>query len=796
MKHSVHHFLVALTLGATAPAVFAAENKTTTPTDNTATNINLTYQAELVDHQQRPISNARIKVRNSDATSRTDQQGHFSLSLPAGQYTIDIEAGSRGHFHQTISVTGNNQRVQLHLDANHQRKIVITANPLEHTKLDMAAPAIVLSGDELIMKRSSSIGDMLQLQPGMSVSSFGPAVSRPVIRGLSGGRVLMTSNQMTVQDASTNSADHDVSLEPLLADQIEVLKGPSTLLYGSGAIGGVVNVTDKRINPEGADGVSGGVELRLGDSATSEESVVATLNGGNSRFAWHLDAFSSDYGDLEIPGFAESEYLHEAEGHEEEHEGEEGEEHHEEEEAFGVLENSRSESTGGSFGATWNGSWGYFGIAVNAIDKFYGVPGHAHHEEEMAEPPAAEEEHHEEGVFIDLEQTRWDIQSEFNNPVSGIDTWFVGWSMTDYQHVELEGDEQGTVFENEATELRSYMKHRAINDWEGIFGVQFTNRDFSAIGEEAFVPPSDSNMRALFVVEEKRFGDYKIELGARLEYSAIKVDEFGTQSFDTLSYSAGSVYDLTDSQKLAINLSHSERAPTVEELYSFGEHAATQTFERGNPDLDKEVSHNLDVSWRFNGDTWSGEVNAYWNKFHDFIYGEYRENSGFVSDFNGQSVAIEEDLPIIFYAQDNASIRGVEVQADTMLIDNDVFGLKLGLMADFIEAEFEDGAYVPRIPPLKYGFNLQYSQNAFTADLSWTHYADQTHIGQGELPTDGFNILDLELAYRIVNDSHDAMLFIRGKNLLDEEARDHASFLKDLAPRAGQNFVAGLRYQF
>ncbi|PWK52979.1 TonB-dependent receptor domain-containing protein [Pleionea mediterranea] len=794
MKHTVQHLLVAIALGTSMPSVNAADSTS----NNSNAEINLPYQAQLVDHQQRPIANARIKVRNNDATSRTDQQGNFSLNLPAGRYTIDIEAGSRDHFHQTISVTGDSQRVQLHLDANHQRKIVITANPLEHTKLDMATPAIVLSGDELIMKRSSTIGDMLQLQPGMSVSSFGPAVSRPVIRGLSGGRVLMTSNQMTVQDASTNSADHDVSLEPLLADQIEVLKGPSTLLYGSGAIGGVVNVTDKRINPEGADGVSGGVELRLGDSATSEESIVATLNGGNSSFAWHIDAFSSDYGDLEIPGFAESEYLHEAEGHEEEHEGEEheGEEHEEhEEEAFGVLENSRSESTGGSFGATWNGEWGYFGVSVNAIDKFYGVPGHAHHEEEHEEGEG-EEEHGEEGVFIDLEQTRWDIQSEFNNPVSGIDSWFIGWSMTDYQHVELEGDEQGTVFENEATELRSYMKHRAMNDWEGIFGVQLTQRDFSAIGEEAFVPPSDSNMRAFFVVEEKRFGDYKIELGARLGYQSIKVNEFGEESFDTLSYSAGSVYDLTDSQKLAINLAHAERAPTVEELYSFGEHAATQTFERGNPNLDKEVSHNLDVSWRFNGNTWSGEINAYWNKFHDFIFGQYRENTGFVTDLNGQSVAIEEDLPIIFYAQDNASIRGIEIQADTMIVDNDVFGLKLGLMADFIEAEFEDGAYVPRIPPLKYGFNLQFSQNAFTADLSWTHYADQTHIGQGELPTDGFNILDLELGYRIVNDNHDAMIFLRGKNLLDEEARDHASFLKDLAPRAGQNFVAGLRYQF
>ena len=201
----------------------------------------------LKDKQNNVINNALIKVRDRNVETRTDASGNFTLDLPAGSYTLDVEAGKKGHFHQTIEVDDAGATLEINMPLHMDEVLVIAANPLEHTRLDMATPTIVLSGDELAMKRGSTLGDILTEQPGVSMSSFGPAVARPVIRGLSGGRVLMTGNQMTVQDASVTSADHDVSIEPLLAEQIEVLKGPATLLYGSGAIGGVVNVTDSRM---------------------------------------------------------------------------------------------------------------------------------------------------------------------------------------------------------------------------------------------------------------------------------------------------------------------------------------------------------------------------------------------------------------------------------------------------------------------------------------------------------------------------------------------------------------------
>ncbi len=742
------------------------------------------FNGKLVDHSGKPLANASVEVRGQSVKTRTNNDGAFTLELPLGDYTLDIEAGAKGHFHQSIAVSENNQLQLVHIDVNHANKVVITANPLEHTKLDMAAPAIVLSGEELTLKRSANLGEILQLEPGMSMSSFGPAVSRPVIRGLSGGRVVITNNQMTVQDASTTSADHDVSLEPLLAEQIEVLKGPATLLYGSGAIGGVVNVKDGKINPNGSLETTGGVEARLGDSTTGEQSLVGVLKGGHADFAWHLDFYDNQFDDIKIPGHAESEILHEAEGHEEEGEEEHG----------GVLENSRSESQGGSAGATWNGEWGYFGAAISRTEKLYGVPGHAHHEEEPVIPPAEPEE--EAGVFIDLKQTRYDLQAGINQPFAGIKEWFIGAAFTDYQHVELEGDEIGTTFDNEAFELRSYLHHNPADGWDGILGFQFTDRDFSALGEEAFVPPSVTRSMSIFAVEEKRFGDIKLELGARLDRQSVQADGFSEKSETTFSFSSGMVYDISDTSKFAINFAHAERAAAVEELYSFGEHAATQTFEIGNPSLDTEKSNNLDISFRFEFESLQGEINGYWNQFDGFIYGANQQNIGSVTDLNGSVVFIEEDLPVIRYLQQDAAIRGIEVNINFPLVQHNDYGLDLMFLADFIEAELDSGDYLPRMPTLKYGTGLKYDHDNFFADFTVVNYEDQYKTAANELPTEGFTMVNIELAYRLTSNTSDTLIFLRGRNLLDEEARDHTSYLKDLAPRAGRNFVAGIRYNF
>lgn len=751
----------------------------------------------LKDQRNKAVPNTVIKVRDNDIETTTDSEGRFTLELPAGSYTLDVKGGASQHFHQDITVSADGETVTIKMPYHMDDVLVVKANPLEQTKLDMATPTIVIAGEELLLNRATTLGDILEKQPGMGMSSFGPAVARPVIRGLASPRVLITQNQMTVQDASITSNDHDVAIEPLLAEQIEVLKGPATLLYGSGAIGGVVNVADSLISPNGADGTTGGVEVRFGDSATEEESLIATVSGGDENFAFSLNAFSTNTENLEIPGFAESAAYRAAEEEEHEEEEHEGEEHEEEEEAFGILENSYSESEGASAGFTWINDWGFFGAALSHSTKFYGLPGHSHgHEEEHEEEHEGEEhEEEEEMVAIDQEQTRLDLQAGITAPFDGVEDIFIGLTNTNYEHIELEGDETGTRFTNDATELRTYLRHSEMAGWNGIVGFQYTDRDFSAIGDEAFVPPSDTNTAALFLVEEKRVQNVKYEAGIRFERQTINVEGYTTARDKTWSVSAGAVFDVSDTSTFAVNVSRSERAPNVEEQFSFGEHLATETFEIGNLNLDTESSVNIDLSYRFQSGRFSGEVNAYFNTYRDFIYGEIQENTGIVTNLDGFDVVIDDDFPVLAYTQDDADIMGFEFHADYQLVEDASYNLSIGVIADVISAELTNGENLPRIPASKAGIILHYDNNDLSAELSYISYSDQDDTGVNELPTDGFDMLDFEVAYRAL-ENEDFVVFLKAKNLLDEEARDHASFIKDVAPRAGRSLVLGARYQF
>lgn len=747
------------------------------------------------------LTNAVVKVRGSQTETRTDSEGNFVLDLPVGEHIIDVEGGSQAHFHQVIQVTDSQQApFILSLADKSEHKIVIRSNPLDRTSLDMASPTVVIAGDELILKRAGTLGEILQSEPGISVASFGPSVSRPVIRGLSDARVTITNNQMTVQDASTTSGDHDVGIEPMLAEQIEVIKGPATLLYGSGAIGGVVNVVDRKISADEITELSGGVELRLGDSVTGEESLIFTLDGGNEDWNWHLDGYTSETDDLEIPGFAESEILHEAEEHEDEHEGEE-EEHEEEEGVEGLLENSKSETTGGSFGLTRVGDWGHFGFAVSSVDKTYGLPGHSHHHEEEheeGEEEHEEEEHHEEEeeVALDMQQTRYDIQAMINNPFGGFDGAYIGYAYTDYEHVEQEGDETGTMFSNEAWELKSYLKHSDWSGWSGIWGIQITERDFAAIGEEAFVPPSVTSNQALFVVEEKTVGNFKFELGARYESQTVEVAGQNDVDESGLSFSFGTIYTISHHNILAFNYSRANRFAIVEELFSEGPHLATQSFEVGNSSLDKETSNNFDISYRFETERVFGEFNLYWNQFDDFIYGDVVAETDPCLPAGAAEEAEEEELQLVCYKQEDADFNGVEFKVDFLLNPGSQHQFSIGLLADYVNAELDNSGYVPRTPASKTGVNFNYDFGELSASVDWLNYDDKTKVATNELPTNGFDIVNLDIAYRLPVAENELFLFFKGKNLLDEEARDHTSFIKDLAPRAGRNFVIGARYTF
>ena len=403
----------------------------------------------------------------------------------------------------------------------------MTASPLRNAIDNLARPVSVLTGEELDARRAGTLGETLERQSGVQSSYFGAGVGRPIIRGQDGARVQVLSSGSSSLDVSTVSADHAVTIEPFLADQIEVLKGPATLLYGSGAIGGAVNVVDGRI-PTAQVGrtASGRAEIRHG-SAADENVGMARLDADAGALTLHVDAFRRDSGDYRIPGFAFSPALvaeELAEGEELEHF------------ARGRLPNSALTTQGGGIGASWFGERAWFGGSAGTYRTNYGIPPGAHAHEEDGGEPAEEEE--PEVVRLDMRQDRFEFRGGLRElgPLQEIN-YRVTRSL--YEHTEFEGEAVGTVFENLGTEARIEAVQNEINGWRGAIGLQYGHRDFSAIGDEAFVPPSISRDVGLFVLQERDFGDFKLELGARHDRVSVDPESGGSVKRNATSLARG-----------------------------------------------------------------------------------------------------------------------------------------------------------------------------------------------------------------------------------------------------------------
>ena len=668
-------------------------------------------------------------------------------------------------------------------DAHHQiDQVVVTATPLGRTVEELAQPTTILRGEELAKKQSTSIGEMLSQEPGMSSTYFGPVSSRPVIRGQYGERVRVLINGLDSLDASALSEDHQTTVDGLLADRIEIVRGPATLLYGSGAAGGLVNVVDTRFIEQPIDKpFSAGVAIGA-DSAVGNRDAAVRSHFGSESIAFSVDYFTRSTDNIEIPGFAESAALIAAE------EAEGGGVEEGEEEAFGVVENTDSETSGGAVGVSFVGDKGFFGVSFSGFDSKYGIPGHHHHEEEdPGMPPPVEEE--EEFVRIDLEQSRVDAKGEYNfdgNILSGIRFRA---AVNDYKHTELEGAEIGTIFDVQGMDSRLELRHAPWGDLEGAVGIQYKQVDFDAIGDEAFVPASDTKRMSLFAFEELRLNDsWVLQGSARFEDQEISGATLGEQYDDgAFGASIGAVWRPVEAIRLSANLVMTQRHPTTAELYADGPHIAAQRYERGsvvlgNGILDLEESTNLDLT--VHGDTgpieWS--ITGFINSVENYIL--------------LQPTALElDELPVFDYGQADVEFTGVEAQALIELWDRDDSHVHLSVFTDFVNAkEDASGAHLPRIPPSRVGLGLHGGWNQFDASLDATFAADQDDIAANELPTEGYTLLNFSLSYTF--DDPDLYVFVRGSNLLDEEIRQHTSPLKDLIPLPGRSLHLGLRYEF
>lgn len=620
-------------------------------------------------------------------------------------------------------------------------EVQVTALPIKQSADEVIAPVSVLAGAALDDAKASTLGETVARQPGVQTTYFGPGVGRPVIRGLDGPRVGVLSNGASSGDVSTVSQDHAVSIEPFLADQIEVLKGPATLLYGSGAIGGVVNVVDGRIPerlPERP--ISGRAELRGNDGA-NERAGMARIDLGAGHFALHADGSYRDTDDYDGPD--------------------------------GTIANSFLTTKSGSFGASWIGDAGFVGLAVSRFLDHYGNPA------EPGDPATGES-----GVTLKLAQTRYDVKGGIDLHAGAIDALRFNLSHTDYTHTEFEGDEIGTVFLSQSNEGRIELVQGELAGWRGAFGLQFLRREFQAIGEEAFVPQTLTRGYGLFAMEQREWDRFKLDLGARVDRQSSAPADAAKRSFSPLSLSAGTSFKLAEGWHLNLNLDRAQRAPAEEELFANGPHVATESFEIGLPQASEETSNQVELALHYHSDFVDAKVSAYTNRFNDYLY---LSDTGVVAD----------DLPVRQWSQADARFHGFEGEALFKLSEGASGHYDLRLWGDSVRAKLDAGGNLPRMAPARAGVDLAWSADAWRASVGAAHYFEQDRVAAFETPTAGFTLINAHLSYTLeATDTASWEFFVDGNNLSNQTARLSTSFIKDKAPLPGRVIAFGVRAFF
>lgn len=646
--------------------------------------------------------------------------------------------------------------------------VKVTAGPLDTPLEQLVRPASVLTGLALDEQRAATLGDTLDGLAGVQNAPFGPGVGRPAIRGLDGARVQVLANGLSALDVSTVSADHAVSIDPFLADSIEVLKGPANLFFGSGAIGGAVNVVDNRIPRAPAERfISGRAEVRA-SSGNSEGATLLRLDGGSGGFAWHLSGLLRDTGNIDIPGFAYSEYKRA----EEIAEGEDPADFERDE-----LGNSATNTTALAGGMAWYGERLFWGASLSSFATLYGVPGHDHGH-------GHGHGHGDDGkVRIDLDQQRSEFKLGINDlgPLKQLSLRGVG---NDYQHVELKGAQPSTRFINDATELRLEAVQDTLWGWDGAIGLQHSLRDFATIGIKNFVPPTETREQGIFLLQERSFGDFRVELGAR--HDQVDVDMVSgliERSFDANSASLGLRWDPSETWHFTANIDRAERAPTAEELYSEGPHVATSSYEIGDPFLNTERADRLELGAHWHAGRLEARAAIYRTEFRDFIYSVDR--------------GLEIDhLPVRLWTQADATFNGWELEARLLLAEAASGRWSLNGFADDVRGELDAGGNLPRITPARLGLALGWEHDAWRGSVGVVNHQEQDRVAAGESPTEGFTLVDAQLSYHWDTQTFGWEAYLKGSNLSDEEARLHTSFPKDKVPLMGRSLTAGLRVFF
>jgi iron complex outermembrane receptor protein len=636
-------------------------------------------------------------------------------------------------------------------------EIVITA-PLEGSRIESLQGAAILDRDDIVETLNGGLGNTLDAQPGVSTTFFGAGASRPIIRGLGEDRVRVLENGIGAIDASTASPDHAVTADGLDAERIEVLRGAAALAYGGNAIGGVVNVLDQSIPTRAMDGVT---FEGLGAYSSVDEGLegAANVGLGAGPFVFTASVAARETEPYETP--------------------------------IGVADNQWTELRAYSAGGALVGDWGFAGLAVKQTEDNYGL---------LPETPG------DPGGHIELEQTRVEARGDVRVDAGIFDRFDFGVQHSDYTHTEFEPDgAPGTAFFIEGLEGRVEAHHRGTR-LQGAIGLQASDVDLEAQGEEAFITATNTTDLGAFIIERWDTGVWGLEGGARIEQREHDNVTVGTRDFDTVSGSLGAFVRPAENWFIGATLASTERAPTATELFAEGPHLATGNFELGDPALQPETATSFEVSTRYDNGRVRFEVNLYGIEFQDYIalvdrgdvwwLDEDTDTSGFAPDEASAPAGADEILPVFNFVQQDATFIGGEVSVEAQLFEALGFDVGGDVALDLVNANFVSGGHPPRIPPRTVTVGLQAENANWTARIEAVETDEQDRLDTFETPTDGFTFLNAGLTWRPSGREGAWTLRLDGRNLTDELGRVHSSFLKDDLPLPGRNFRLTLLASF
>lgn len=677
---------------------------------------------------------------------------------------------------------------------DHPENVVVTAI-IPRAHIDVLGGTSVLSGEALARNMRSSLGETLGRQPGVSSTSYGPGASRPILRGFSGDRIRLLTDGIGSFDASANSVDHAVAINPLLSDRIEVLHGPAALLYGSSAVGGVVNVIDTRI-PTSLP--ANGFDLQATGSfgSAAREKLLAgkadiALGGG---FVLHADGSWLDAGDLRTGGGILGA------GPRAEALASDEDEIRDLASLRGRLPNSALDGWSYTGGLNYIDAGGSLGFSVGRSRMTYGLPiryethEDEHHDHDHDHDHGHDHDHHHHGaeeVRVVMNQTRADLRGQVNVNGGFLDQIRLraGWADYDHAEVDLDG-EVHTRFFSEGLETRLEAIQSRRGNWEGAVGAQFLLRKSRIEGEEKFLPAIDGQTYGLFTLQSLDLGALRLEAGARYEHSKLDAAsdlDLGNpeyrRSFGTFSGSLGASYAIVPDWRIGLNLSRVERAPTADELFARGNHAGTQAFELGNPDFRTERGWGLEGTLHGRGRDFHLTFSGFYNKFDRFIYDDIVDDSACLVASGGSELA----FPCFAYLQSGAEYYGAEIQADWTAARIGTTELRLDGLVDVTRATLADGSPVPRIPPLRMlgGVSLDNGEWSIRGEVE--HALKQDRVSARETVTPAYTFVNAALSWKPKVADDRLSIILQANNIFDVEARRHASLLKDYAPLAGRD---------